>query len=152
MPRIVDITGQRFGRLVALHMDGLDTGGRALWVCACDCGKTKTLRGSRLRYGSVASCGCLTRERVAAMGRAATGEKSPAWKGSSASYFAMHQRVYAARGRPQQCEQCGTTDPKRTYDWASLTHNYADVNDYRRMCRPCHRKYDGVKPPPRAKR
>jgi len=42
-----------------------------------------------------------------------------------------------------KCEECGTADPRRSYDWANLTGNFADVMDYRRLCRSCHWKLDG---------
>lgn len=46
------------------------------------------------------------------------------------------------RGTPQQCEICGTQDPRRAYDWANLSGNHHDPKDYKRMCRSCHWKYD----------
>lgn len=45
-------------------------------------------------------------------------------------------------GRPKRCEECGTTDSLKTYDWANLNGKYEDLNDYKRMCRSCHWKYD----------
>lgn len=59
------------------------------------------------------------------------------------SYFALHARVRVARGKPQHCEECGTTDPEKAYDWANLTGNYEDINDYARLCRSCHVRKDG---------
>ena len=80
-------------------------------------------------------------------------ERHPGWRGDAAGYQAMHLRVVAARGKPPRCEQCGKSGPGY-YEWANLTGNYADVNDYRRMCKPCHRSYDderrertGAQPP-----
>jgi hypothetical protein len=61
MNRIVDLSGQRFGRLVAIRPDGR-LGGGLLWLCLCDCGKTKTTRSSTLRLGGCRSCGCLLTE------------------------------------------------------------------------------------------
>ena len=69
------------------------------------------------------------------------GQANPLWKGDQAQYQALHLRVATIRGKPQKCEQCGTTEPRR-YEWANLTGNYQDVMDYRRMCIPCHRKFD----------
>lgn len=31
----------------------------AYWLCHCECGKDKIIRGADLRTGSVNSCGCL---------------------------------------------------------------------------------------------
>jgi len=79
--------------------------------------------------------------RVAAK-RDQRGIKNSNWKGNGAGYQACHARVIAARGHPSKCEECGTTDPNQHYDWANLTGNYHDVNDYRRLCRSCHWKLD----------
>lgn len=148
----VDLLGRRYGRWTVLRFDAPDPRGHLKWICQCECGETRSVRGSRLQDGQSQSCGCLAAEQASIRTAGFVGEKHPTWKGEDAGYFAMHVRVNAARGRPQHCEQCGTTDPSKTYEWASLTHRYDDVDDYRRMCRSCHRKYDGIKPPPRTKR
>ncbi len=67
------------------------------------------------------------------------------WKGDTASYTAMHYRLTHRYGQPKVCAECGATDPSLTYDWANLTGNYADISDYRRMCRSCHRRYDNIR-------
>lgn len=70
------------------------------------------------------------------------GEANHMWKGDSASRAAFHRRLDARHGQPQHCDECGTTDPKRSYDWANLTGHYENLEDYKRMCRSCHWKYD----------
>ena len=55
-----DITGQRFGRLVALTPTKHETQPELYWVCQCDCGKQIVTSGSWLRLGRSRSCGCLT--------------------------------------------------------------------------------------------
>lgn len=79
--------------------------------------------------------------RVAAK-RNQAGVLNSSWKGGAALYAACHLRVQAARGKPSLCEHCGTTHGR--FQWASLTKNYTDVNDYVRLCRSCHAKMDGV--------
>lgn len=59
MNRLIDLTGQRFGRLSVVCKCGSDKYGAALWQCKCECGKTVTKRGSALRAGHAKSCGCL---------------------------------------------------------------------------------------------
>lgn len=80
--------------------------------------------------------------RVAAK-REQRGANNSYWKGQSVGYAAFHKRVEVLKGRPQQCEVCGTTDASKTYDWANLTGRYEDPEDYQRMCRSCHWKHDG---------
>lgn len=61
--RHIDLTGQRFGRLVVERMSDKQGATRATyWECRCDCGGTKTARGTFLRAGKVNSCGCLHKE------------------------------------------------------------------------------------------
>lgn len=52
-----DLTGQRFGRLVALKYLG-----DCKYECKCDCGNTKIVRTGCLKHGNTRSCGCLARE------------------------------------------------------------------------------------------
>lgn len=53
-------------------------------------------------------------------------------------YRMLHFWVEKQLGTPERCEMCGTTEPRR-YDWANISGEYKrDVNDWRRLCRPCH--------------
>lgn len=72
------------------------------------------------------------------------GEGTAHWKGDAAGYKAMHGRVRKLRGKADHCERCGSVDPGKRYEWASLTHNYADPYDYEQMCKRCHRAYDAA--------
>ena len=60
--KAVDLTGQRFGRLVVLvQVPSID--GKAVWSCQCDCGATHAVAGWLLRNGTVKSCGCYRVDR-----------------------------------------------------------------------------------------
>lgn len=72
MSRLVDLTGQRIGRLVVLGKDKCNSRGRAMWECRCDCGKEIIVRGDALRSGKTKSCGCLQRERTSLVSKART--------------------------------------------------------------------------------
>lgn len=72
------------------------------------------------------------------------GPKNSSWKFSGATYAALHKRVEAARGKPMQCSECGTSNPDEIYDWANMTGRYDRVDDYLRLCRSCHWKRDGI--------
>jgi hypothetical protein len=78
----------------------------------------------------------------AAAPRNQTGERNAVWRGDAAGYKALHLRVATARGKPQLCVECGKSDAATRYEWANLTGNYADTNDYKRLCIPCHRIFD----------
>jgi hypothetical protein len=77
----------------------------------------------------------------------ASGEGTAHWKGDAAGYQGMHTRVRKLRGKPDHCERCGSAEPGKRYEWASLTHNYADPYDYEQMCVTCHRNYDAASYP-----
>lgn len=58
MERRKDITGQRFGRLVAVRRVENAKSRNARWLCKCDCGNEKIVYISSLRSGDTISCGC----------------------------------------------------------------------------------------------
>ncbi len=63
MPRIKDITGQVYGRLIAISMvDKSFIGRECIWLCKCICGKETQVKQSNLRSGNTRSCGCLREE------------------------------------------------------------------------------------------
>jgi len=70
MGNFIDITGQRFGRLVVIKRSE-NIHGRVAWECQCDCGNTKAVTSNDLKRGIVQSCGCLKREITAAKSKQA---------------------------------------------------------------------------------
>lgn len=60
----IDLTGQRFGKQVALEKVGSSKDGRATWLCRCDCGQEITTTSANLIRGHTKSCGCFRKERV----------------------------------------------------------------------------------------
>ena len=52
---VVDITGQRFGKLVAINPVRIDS--KLLWLCICDCGANCRYTAGKLRAGDRKSCG-----------------------------------------------------------------------------------------------
>jgi hypothetical protein len=58
---IIDLAGQRFGRLVVVSVVGRRHS-QALWQCKCDCGNEAQIVGQVLRKGASQSCGCLLNE------------------------------------------------------------------------------------------
>lgn len=64
MPKKLDLTNQRFGRLIAIKEGPRNSSGRTTWQCKCDCGNEKIVLTSLLRNGTTQSCGCLNKERT----------------------------------------------------------------------------------------
>lgn len=69
MPALLDLTGERFGRLTAHDLVTTTSSGHRMWRCLCDCGKEAVVRTGSLRSGTTRSCGCLFLEATAETGR-----------------------------------------------------------------------------------
>lgn len=65
MPRAIDITGHKYGRLTAISL--VPNGRRREWIFACSCGNTVSVPQVMVRSGKTSSCGCLRRETTSAL-------------------------------------------------------------------------------------
>lgn len=54
----IQMAGLRFGYLTVLRLDSESHCEHAKWICRCDCGLEKSVRGNVLRRGATKSCGC----------------------------------------------------------------------------------------------
>lgn len=78
MGRCVDLTDMVFGRLTVVERGENDSHGAARWVCKCECGTIKLIRGDKIRSGEIMSCGCYqselrkSKERIEAISKANT--------------------------------------------------------------------------------
>ena len=70
MPKLVDLTGRRFGRLVVMGRADVPNV-KVYWHCKCDCGNEKDIAGTSLTrtYGNTVSCGCYNKEISRTMNR-----------------------------------------------------------------------------------
>ena len=62
MPKAINETGNRYGKLVVTKRHDAIEKKRACWLCECDCGNTAVVSGQSLRNGNTRSCGCLVSE------------------------------------------------------------------------------------------
>lgn len=53
----IDISGQKFGKLLVLEVHSTEN--TTKWKCLCDCGNIAIVSGSKLKNGHTSSCGCL---------------------------------------------------------------------------------------------
>jgi hypothetical protein len=91
VPALIDLIGQRFGRLVVTaRADDMDR--KPGWLCRCDCGNWKAVRGSDLRNGATQSCGCLRNDRVRAVITTHGGKSRSGADPEYAVWAAMRQR------------------------------------------------------------
>lgn len=65
-----------FGRLTVISHAGTNAKGVNMWLCRCECGKEKIVRGDALRYGLTKSCGCLAHEVRVQTGKNSVGRTS----------------------------------------------------------------------------
>lgn len=88
-----DLSGKRFGKLVALSL--LPSGGKArsgaIWTCRCDCGNTVEVGENELTKGHVKSCGCLIHRKCikqngGRLHRIYSGMKTRCYNKNSAAY------------------------------------------------------------------
>lgn len=69
MSRLIDLTGQRFGKLIVLQRDKdyiCPDGKRHIvrWMCKCDCGNIISAGSRELRFKNTHSCGCNKIDRI----------------------------------------------------------------------------------------
>ena len=65
----IDLTDQRFGRLLVLSKYDVVGKGETRWLCKCDCGNECVVSRGGLKGGKTQSCGCLQRERISEIKR-----------------------------------------------------------------------------------
>ena len=59
-----EVIGKRFGRLTVICRNGNSSNSSKMYLCKCDCGKSKNVIGVYLLDGRTKSCGCLNKELV----------------------------------------------------------------------------------------
>ena len=91
MQNTLGLLSQKFGRLTVVSKASASKAGKSRWLCRCDCGIEKIVRGDNLTSGCTKSCGCLNRalvsERRTTHGNSQTPEYK-AWK--AAEYRCIH--------------------------------------------------------------
>lgn len=63
MPKALELSGMRFGRLVVVSRAD-NKSGHPAWNCLCDCGKEKVCLGLNMKRGKSQSCGCMRTEMI----------------------------------------------------------------------------------------
>ena len=61
--RLIDLTGQRYGKLTVLQRDTRKKSKDTYWICKCDCGNITTINGAHLKNGNTISCGCFKKSK-----------------------------------------------------------------------------------------
>lgn len=91
---ILDLVGQRFGRLLVASYHSVKPYGATVWTCKCDCGKEVVALSNNLRRGLTQSCGC-------------------AHKGANKTHGQSDTRMYSIWcGMKQRCNGINTSSYK----------------------------------------
>ena len=121
---MIDLTGERFGRLVVIQRAPNKRPKRTRWQCRCDCGAYTTVDGSALRTANTRSCGCLHDELARQHGATLNlthGHTSGGNSRTYTSWSSMHERCRRHPryvGRITVCER-----------WDSFEHFLADMGE-----------------------
>lgn len=59
MHKVINLIGERFGKLTVVSRENNNSHGGAMWLCQCDCGNACVVDSGNLRKGRQKSCGCL---------------------------------------------------------------------------------------------
>lgn len=59
---IVNLVGQKFNRLTVIERVDTNKYDKLHWLCKCECGNAKIVRGDALKCSLIQSCGCLRKE------------------------------------------------------------------------------------------
>lgn len=133
MKKPLNLSGERFGNLIAVKSMGSNSNGNSMWLCKCDCGNESIVNSQNLKSGKTKSCGCLkslataSRNRINAKGwnthhsriyRIYWGMKTRCYNEKD-----KHFKDYGARGIAI-CEEW-LNDYQSFYNWA-ISHGYSD--------------------------
>lgn len=78
MRKIIDLTGQRFGRLTVIKFVEIIKK-QYYWLCKCECGNKKNIHSSSLKNGNTKSCGCLQKKTVTTHGMSVNNRFYTTW-------------------------------------------------------------------------
>lgn len=125
--KAIDLTGQRFGRLVAVSR-APSRNTLSVWNCVCDCGEEREVFANNLRRNHTTSCGCFRDEQIEAglNGRHGMSDSRPhrIWQQMrarcrNANYSEYH--LYGGRG----IRVCPEWESYEVF-WADMGPTYAD--------------------------
>lgn len=118
-PKVQDITGKRFGKLLVIKLSG-SRDGRRQWECLCDCGHKCEVFRRNIVSGVTKSCGCLKFSTGAYRTSDSKGIPTPEYR----AWLSMRKRCSAKNTRsPHRYTGRGIKVCSR---WANSFQNFFD--------------------------
>jgi hypothetical protein len=161
---IRDLTNKRFGRLIAIELNGKDNFNRNKWLCLCDCGNYKTINSRHLINNKTLSCGCYSKEISSANGKKSgykiSGSKSYLYKNHITDIDREKRRnTYITQIKNwreeifkrdnYKCDLCneagGRLQAHHLNSWAFYKELRFDLKNGITLCQSCHKKFHGLK-------
>lgn len=119
----IDLTKQRFGRLIVICKVPKVGKEKPRWKCRCDCGTVVVVWGGLLRKGNTRSCGCYQLEQT----RSANTKHGKHGSKSYSSWSAMMDRCLNSRSKDYPgYGAIGISVCKR---WTKFKNFYEDMGD-----------------------
>lgn len=125
MSKRLDLTGQRFGKLLAISPseNSVSENGRkrSQWLCRCDCGNECLVKTDHLRAGLTRSCGCYAKENNANRTHGLTGTRIYVeWTSMKSRCYNVKNSAYGRYGGRgiKVCEEWANSF-ENFYRWAT---------------------------------
>lgn len=141
-----DMTGNRYGMVVALEPTGRSVKGLKEWRFQCDCGKVFESASAGFRRGTTKSCGCLNIERIRGMASKRASHKLPDNMGAKNKLFGRYKREALGRNlefnlskdefinlTSSNCNYCGSPPMGRIYPKQNDPTSFYDYNGVDRV-------------------
>ena len=108
MSSFVDLSGKKFGRLVALKRLPKSPG--VWWRCQCHCGNLVVARSGDITSGNTKSCGCMIRDVSSALCKKRFKPMAPGTRFGNLTVIRKSEKKLYARGTCWVCRcSCGNT-------------------------------------------
>jgi hypothetical protein len=114
---VINLLGEKFGRLIVNSRAENSPQGQARWNCVCECSGTKVVKGHELRSGKVSSCGCLHIESITRHGKSRTPEYK-AW---------IHMRERCTKPSCKHFHHYGGRGISVCEEWSSFDNFISDM-------------------------
>lgn len=141
MGKRLDITGQKFGRLVAIRPVERKNSNLTYWLCKCDCGNEKEVALGSLRRGLTTSCGCIRKDSLSHIAKQRKSYNEYEIVGDVVRVKMVHSQIMI----------CDLDDWERLKDikWSVGKHGYVIGRDTQNDCivkfhQQVLGKYDGL--------